>query len=117
MAQPAAEMRRAVYLRDCCMYVFVRMRFQVGFKNRSSRAMRAILPVRISLFSGEKARKSGKGIHFDENLNIFSILIEIKRSIHAPVGGAGSIGICNSCNKVWSGKKVGAGNGSGRNKV
>ena len=57
MAQPAAEMRRAVYLRDCCMYVFVRMRFQFGSENCFSRAMRGILPVRFSLFSGEKARK------------------------------------------------------------
>ena len=97
------------------MYVFACMRFQFGSENCFSRAMRAILPVRFSSFSGEKARKSGKGIHFDENLNIFSIFIEIKKDVFRRKSGGSMRGVsvfvipATRCGA----EKLGEGNGSG----
>ena len=102
-----------------CMFSLVCI-FKFGSENRFSRAMRAILPVRFSLFSEEKARKMReKHIFRWKSKYIFDIYRNKKGHFQAQIGRfyAGSIGICNSCNKVWSGKKVGAGNGSGRNKV
>ena len=95
MAQPAAQFCAAGCISDCfviCLFSLVCV-FSSGLKTASLVRREGFYPFVFRCFPEKKRAKCGKGIHFDENLNIFSIFIEIKRSIHAPVGGAGNIGI------------------------
>ena len=63
--------------------------FSSGLKTASLVQCELFYPFVFRRFPEKKRAKCGKGIHFDENLNIFSIFFEIKRSIHAPVGVRG----------------------------